>query len=232
MPGRLNLWLHGTGAVLRKDLKLELRSRYILSTLLIFVASALLLVMLAVGREAISAKLQAGLLWIVILFTAALGLGRAFVAEEERGTILLLRLHTRPSMVYAGKLLYSFLLILAVNVILTGVFITLSGVEIALPGLLGVTLLLGTLGLAGVTTLLAAIIARTSRRGTLLPVLLFPLLIPLLLAAVDATEQSLTGGTPLLGGWAASMQSLVAMGSFAGVVISASVLLFDYVWVD
>ena len=232
MADRLYYWWHGTGAVFRKDLKLELRSRYVLSTLLIFVLSALLLILLVTGQDVLSAKLQAGLLWIVILFTAALGLGRAFVAEQERGTVLFLRLHTQPGMVYAGKLAYSFAMILAVNAILTGVFILLLGVRVALPGLLGLALLLGTLGLVGTTTLLAAIIARTSRRGPLLPVLLFPLLVPLLLAAVDATENSLTGGTPIMGGWAASVQSLVTMGSFAGVVIAASVLLFDYVWLD
>ena len=232
MSALLNSWIHGTGAVLRKDLRLELRSRFVLNTLLIFVLSALLLILMAAGRDDLSAKLQAGLLWIVILFTAALGLGRAFVAEEERGTVLFLRLHTRPGMVYAGKLAYSFLMILAVNAILTSVFILLLNVEVTLPGLLTLTLLLGTLGLAGTTTLLAAIIARTSRRGPLLPVLLFPLLIPLLLSAVDATENSLTGGTPLMDGWTASVQSLVALASFAGVVIAASVLLFDYVWLD
>ena len=225
-------WLLGTWAILLKDLKLELRSRYVLNLLLVFVLSALLVVLLAVGREGITPRIQAGLLWIVILFSAALGLGRAFVAEQERGTILFLRLHTRGSMVYAGKLAFNFLLVACVNMVLIGAFLALLSVKVALPGLLLLTLAVGTLGLAGATTLLAAIIARTTRRGPLLPVLLFPLLMPLLLSAIDATQNSFVGETMGVGGWSASGGALLAMASFAGVVIAASVLLFDYVWND
>ncbi len=222
-------WYQGAWAVLLKDLRLELRSRYALNTLFVFVLGALLLVALAVSREDIGARAQAGLLWIVILFAAALGLGRSFIQEQERGTALFLRLHTTSSMVYAGKLVYNSLLGMAVNFVSLGAFIVLSGVEVAHWSLLLTTILLGTLGLSGTTTILAAIIARTSRRGALLPVLLFPLLVPLLMSTVDATRKSFAGGA---GGWAASVDSLMALIAFTGVVITASVLLFDHVWHD
>ena len=225
-------WLHGAWAVFLKDLKLELRSRYAINMLLMFVLSAILVVLFAVGREDIGTKVQAGLLWIVILFSAAVGLGRAFIAEEERGTVLLLQLNTRGSMVYAGKLVFNFLLVLGVNLVSLGVFLVLLSVEVALPGLLLLTLVLGALGLAGATTLLAAIIARTASRGPLLPVLLFPLLIPLLLSVIQATHNSFSGGVPGTDGWTASLNALLALVGFAGVVITASVLLFDYVWND
>ena len=225
-------WLHGAWAVFLKDLKLELRSRYAINMLLMFVLAAILVVLFAVGREDISTKVQAGLLWIVILFSAAVGLGRAFIAEEERGTVLLLQLNTRGSMVYAGKLVFNFLLVLGVNLVSLGVFLVLLSVEVALPGLLLLTLVLGALGLAGATTLLAAIIARTASRGPLLPVLLFPLLMPLLLSVVNATNNSFAGSIPGPDGWTASLNALLALFGFAGVVITASVLLFDYVWND
>ena len=221
-------WLHGAWAVFAKDLKLELRSRYAINMLLMFVLSSILLVLLAVGREDVSPQMQAGLLWIVILFSAAVGLGRAFIAEEERGTVLLLQLNTRGSMVYAGKLLFNFLLVLGVNLVSVGVFLVLLSVEVTLPGLLLLTLVLGALGLSGATTLLAAIIARAAGKGPLLPVLLFPLLIPLLLLVIDATQNALPAGK----GWTASLDALLALVGFAGVVITASVLLFDYVWND
>ncbi len=228
----MTAWLHGTWAVFAKDLKLELRSRYAINMLLMFVLASILLVLFAVGREDISTHVQAGLLWIVILFSAAVGLGRAFIAEEERGTVMLLQLNTRGSMVYAGKLLFNFLLVLGVNLVSLGVFLVLLSVEVALPGLLLLTLVLGALGLSGATTLLAAIIARTASRGPLLPVLLFPLLIPVLLSVVHATHNSFSGGVPGSDGWAASLNDLLALVGFAGVVITASVLLFDYVWND
>ncbi|MDE2731953.1 MAG: heme exporter protein CcmB [Bacteroidota bacterium] len=228
----MTAWLNGTLAVLQKDLLLELRSRYALNTLGVFVLSTLLLVMLAAGQAAPSARLHAGLLWIVILFAGALGLGRSFVAEQEGGTAFLLRLHARPSVVYAGKLCFGILLMLTINAATSLAFIVLLGLEVAAPGLFAVSLVLGTLGLVGATTLLSAIIARTRRSGPLLPMLLFPLLVPLLLSAVRATEYSLAA-PPFTGGpWANSLESLVAMTSYAGVVITASVLLFDYVWND
>lgn len=220
-------WLTGAWAVFRKDVRLELRSRYAVNTLLMFVLAALLLVAFAVGREALSERVQAALLWIVILFSAAIGLGRSFVSEEERGTVLLLQLNMRPSMVYAGKLLFNVLLILGLNLIALGVFIVLLDVPVAHVGVLLATLVLGALGLAGATTLLAAIIARTARRGPLLPVLLLPLLAPLLLSVVSATRKAILGA-----GWTAVESEMLTLVGFAGVTISASVLLFDYVWND
>ena len=221
-------WFHGAWAVFSKDAKLELRSRYAINMLLMFVLAALLLVLFAIGREEVSERVQAALLWIVILFSAAVGLGRAFIAEEEGGTVLLLQLNTRGSMVYAGKLLFNFLLVLGVNLVAVGAFLLLLNVEVSFPGMLLVTLVLGALGLSGATTLLAAIIARTAQRGPLLPVLLFPLLVPLLLSVVSATRNALPSG----GGWLASSDDLLTLIGFAGVVITASVLLFDYVWND
>ena len=220
-------WLAGTWAVFRKDMRLELRSRYAVNTLLMFVLAALLLVTFAIGQEPVSERVQSALLWIVILFSAAIGLGRAFVSEEERGTILLLQLNTRPSMVYAGKLLFNIVLVLGLNGLALAVFLVLMGVPVQAPGLLLTTLVLGALGLSGATTLLAAIIARAARRGPLLPVLLLPLLTPLLLSVVSATRKAILGG-----GWVAAQSELLTLVGFAGTTITASVLLFDYVWSD
>ncbi len=219
-------WLYGTWAVFEKDVRLELRSRYAVSMLLLFVLSSLLLMAFGIGQTAVSTRVQSALLWVVILFSAAVGLGRAFISEEERGTVLLLRLHTRGSMVYAGKLLFNFLLMLVVNLVALGAFLLLLRVRVQAPGLLLATLVLGALGLAGATTLLAAIIARAANRGPLLPVLLFPLLVPLLLSVVSATRAALPDGN----GWAAAGDELLTLFGFAGVVITVSVLLFDHVW--
>ena len=218
-------WISGTTGVLMKDLQVERRHKSILGTLLTFVLSTLFLVLFATNQDDLSPKTEAGLLWIVVLFTAALGLGRTFLSEEERGTSFFLRLHTLGTMVYVGKLFHSFLTLLCANIILAAVFFVLLNIEIRQPGLFIVTLCLGTFGLSGTTTILSAIIARTAHGGLLLPVLLFPLLIPLLLSAVEATHVSFTSG-----GWDAATGSLVTMVSFSGVVIAASLLLFDYVW--
>ncbi len=224
-------WLAGAWAVFLKDLRLELRTRYAVNALLLFVVSSLLLVAFAVGTGEVGERVASALLWVVIVFAGAVGLGRAFVAEEERGTVLLLHLHLRGSMVYAGKLLFNVVLVGAMNALAAVGFVLVLGLEVEAPALLAAALALGALGLAGATTLLSAIIARASAGGPLLPVLAFPLLIPLLLTVVRVTQRALLlGGSA--GPWAASANDLVTLGAYAGVVVTASVLLFDHVWND
>lgn len=220
-------WLHGAWAVFEKDLRLELRSRYAINMLVMFVLSTLMLVLFAVGQEQVSERVQSALLWVIVTFSAAIGLGRAFIGEEERGTVLLLQLNTHGSMVYAGKLLFNFLLVLLLNLVALGAFTVLFRMHVLMPGLLLATLTLGALGLAGTTTFLSAIIARTANQGPLLPVLVFPVLIPLLLSVVSATRTAILGG-----GWAAAGNELMTLVGFAGVTITAAFLLFDYVWND
>ncbi|MCY4170100.1 MAG: heme exporter protein CcmB [Bacteroidetes bacterium] len=229
-PNQSPNWIFGAAAVFWKDFRLEFRNKSVLGTLIIFVLSTLFIVLFAIGRRDLSPEIEAGLLWIIVLFTAALGLGRTFLSEQERSTGMFLRLHTQGIMVYFGKLLFSFLTILCANSISVIVYLILLSIEVSLTGLFVLTMILGTLGLAGATTLLAAIISQTARGGPLLPVLLFPLLIPLLLSAVEVTQISITVQPSVERAWSAATGSLITMGSFSGVVIAASVLLFDYVW--
>jgi len=218
-------WLAGTWAIFRKDLRVELRTRYALNSLLLFVLGSLLLVLFAVGPQPLTVRVQSALLWIVMLFAASIGLGRSFVAEQEQGTVLLLQLNTRPSMVFAGKLLFNLLTVGLLTGLATGAFLFLLNVEVPAPGLLGLTLATGAVGLAGATTLLAALVARAAREGPLLPVLLLPLLIPLLVSGTSATRKALAG-LP----WIQVQDELLTLVGFAGATISASVVLFDYVW--
>uniref|UniRef100_UPI000A92A13A heme exporter protein CcmB n=1 Tax=Rhodothermus marinus TaxID=29549 RepID=UPI000A92A13A len=139
----MKAWLRGFWAVFEKDIKLELRARYAINMLLLFALGALVVMAFAVGPTPLSARVQAALLWTVLLFAAAVGLGRAFISEEERGTMLLLQLNLRPGAVYAGKLLVNFALLLALNLVAVGAFAVLLRVQVAWPGLLALTLVLG-----------------------------------------------------------------------------------------
>lgn len=220
-------WLAGTWAVFRKDLRIELRTRYAVNALLLFVLGALLLVLFAVGPQPLSARVQAALLWIVMLFAASIGLGRSFVAEQEGGTTLLLRLNTRPSMVFAGKLLFNLLLVGGLTLLATLTFLLLLDITVRTPGLLAAVLSLGGVGLAVATTLLAALVARAARQGPLLPVLLLPLLVPLLVSGTSATRKAIVGEP-----WLQAQDELLTLFGFAGATLSAAVVLFDYVWED
>ena len=218
-------WLAGTWAVFRKDLRIELRNRYGINTLLLFVLGTLLLILFAVGPQPLGARVQSALLWIVMLFAASLGLGRSFVAEAEGGTVLLLRLNTRPSMVFVGKLLFNMLLVGGLTLFATGAFLFLLDISVRTPGLLAAALGLGTIGLAVATTLLAALVARAARRGPLLPVLLLPLLVPLLVSGTSATRKAFVGRS-----WLQAQDELLTLLGFAGATLSAAVVLFDYLW--
>lgn len=220
-------WLAGAWAVFRKDLRVELRSRYAVNSLLLFALGALLVVAFAIGPQPVSARVRSALLWVVLLFAASIGLGRSFVAEHEGGTALLLRLHTRASMVFAGKLLFNLCLVALLTLTATVVFMLLIGGAVGSPGLFVGTLALGTVGLTGATTLLSALVARAARQGPLLPVLALPLLIPLLISGVGATRKAILGQ-----GWVAAQDEVLTLIGFAGATLSAAFLLFDYVWCE
>ncbi|MEM0963776.1 MAG: heme exporter protein CcmB [Bacteroidota bacterium] len=222
-------WLTGTWAVVANDARLELRTRVALSGLGLFVAASLVLVRIALGRGAPSVTTAAALLWIVVVFASAVGLGRAFVAEEERGTSLLLQLHLQPSQVYAGKLLFNAALMSAVVLLAAAGFRILVPQPLGAPGVFVVTLVLGALAIAGATTLLSALVARARAAGPLLPVLAFPVLVPVLIPAVGLTELSAGAAS---GAWADARGDLVLLVAYAGLLVSASFLLFEYVWRD
>lgn len=224
-------WFAGTWAVFLKDVRLELRTRYGLNALAMFVASSLFLTAVSFGQLGPEPRLAAALIWIVIVFAAAVGLGRAFVSEHERGTSLLLRLHLAPGAVYTGKLLFNVVLVGAMNLLALLGFLLILGLRVVAADLLGLTLVLGSIGLAGAMTLLSAIVARAGAGGPLLAVLAFPVLIPLLLSVARTTHRALLVG-PGPNPWLASVDDLVALFAYAGAVITASALLFEYVWRD
>ena len=222
-------WLAGAWAVVANDARLELRTRVALGALGMFVAASLVLVRVALGQGAPSVSVAAALLWVVVVFAAAVGLGRAFVAEEERGTALLLQLHLRPSQVYAGKLAFNVALMTALGGVAALGFRVLVPTPLGAPAVLAAALALGAVGLAAATTLLSALVARARAAGPLLPVLAFPVVVPVLIPAVALTE--LAAGSPV-GAWAAARGDLGLLVAYAGLLVSASFLLFDYVWRD
>ena len=211
------------------DARLEIRTRTALGALAMFVAASLLLVSISLTGAPVSVPVVSALLWIVIVFAGAVGLGRAFVAEEERGTTLLLRLAAPPSAVYAGKLLFNIVLTLALALAAGLGMQILLPTPLGAPGVYWSGLALGALGLASTTTLLSALLARARAAGPLLPVLAFPLLVPLLDPAVSLTT-SASGSA--VGAWAAAQPDLIALAAYAGLTATASLLLFEYVWRD
>jgi heme exporter protein B len=220
--------MRSVGAVFLKDWRSELRTRYAISALGMFVITTIAIILFSLGSESASPDVLAGMLWVVIFFAAMSGLSRTFVSEEERGTSMTLQLAARGSAVFFGKLMFNLVLALALNtvtVLLYAGFV--NGFVIKTLSIFVVTVLLGSIGLAGAATIIAAIIARANTKGTLYPVLSFPILLPLLLAVINATRLAAEGAFFAEAG--GEFQLLI---SYIAVVVTASVTVFDYVWKD
>ncbi len=216
--------IKGIWAVFGKDLKTEFRSRYVINTVFAFVGASLLLILFSLRAEQLAPTPQSGVVWIVILFAALSSLSRSFVAETDRLTYDLLRLHGEASEVFLGKLTFNFFFTLFVNLVTFGFYIFLLDIPVSNFGALLLTLVLGTAGLSGVATMLAAIVSQADRKGAIFSVLSIPLFFPLLLVLIRTTRAALfegTGGTFL--------NDLMALVGYAGVTITAGILLFDYI---
>ena len=180
-----SVWL-----VVRKDLTVEARSGEIAYTTLFFAASCVLIFAFALVKEGRAPEGgAAGILWIAILFAATLALGRGFERERQAETLraLLLAPVPRPA-IYVGKLLGIVALLVAAEVVLLPLVAFLFGAGLfAHPFWLAGIVLGGTVGFAAVGTLFAAMLVRARSRDVLLPVLLYPVVVPVIIAGVQGT---------------------------------------------
>jgi heme exporter protein B len=176
--------------VLRKDLTVEVRSLEIAYTTLFFAVSCVLVFAFALVREGRAPEDgAAGILWISIAFAGTLALGRAFERERQSETLraLLLAPAARPA-IYVGKLLGIVALLVTCEIVLVPlVALLFQAPLLAQPAWLAIILLAGTIGFAAVGTLFAAMLVRARTRDVLLPVLLYPITVPVIIAGVRAT---------------------------------------------
>ncbi len=213
--------------IFKKDLKSELRTRYAINSLLMFVLVTISIIKFATGDEKIDNEILTGLLWIAIFFSSVSGLSRTFVKEEEKETSYALKLSADTASVIIGKLIFNLVLTFSLLVLILILFMAITDYEIKnLTGFL-ITVVIGSFGLVSASTIIAAIISKANSKGTLYPVLSFPILLPLLLTVINATKLASLGvGTEKLYG---EIQILV---SYSVVVTAASLMLFKYIWED
>ena len=190
-------------ALIWKDILLELRSRELVVSVVVFGLLVAIIFNFALdvtsGR---AAALAPGILWVSYAFAGTLAMNRSFVREQEQGGIegLLLSPVSRDA-IFLGKATTSFLFMLMVELMLLPVF----AVFLRFPTLnftFGAVLVLATLGFAVVGTLFSAIAVQTRSRELMLPVLFFPVILPVIIGAVQATTAALGGDTVSgLGRW-------------------------------
>jgi heme exporter protein B len=182
------------GAIVWKDLAAELRSRELLSAMLVFALLVILIFNFALELDVRTrATVTAGVLWVIFIFAGTLGLNRSMAIEKDRGCLdgLLLAPVDR-SAIYFGKMLGNLIFMLIVEAIVLPIYSVLYNTNLFNPGFLLVTLL-GSIGYVTVGTLLAAMAVQARTRDILLPILLFPVIIPVILASVKASMGFLQG---------------------------------------
>ena len=190
-------------AIAGKDLRQELRSRAVTVATLFFAAITLLVLAFAVGGDdALLARIAPGALWVALAFAGVISAAQSYAAEGEENSFEQLLLYPVPrASIYLGKLLANWLYL----ALLAALMLPLTGVLFGLPlgsawGTLLLTLLLGTFGFALIATFYAALTANLRARESLLPVLMFPVVVPILLASVRATTALTQLGNPEVAG--------------------------------
>ncbi|MGW8224557.1 MAG: heme exporter protein CcmB [Anaerolineales bacterium] len=189
-------FIRAMGAVVWKDLSAELRSRELISAMLVFALLVILIFNFALDLDPATRReptITAGVLWVIFVFAGTLGLNRSMAVEKDRGCMdgLLLAPVDR-SAIYFGKVLGNLVFMLMVEIIVLPIYSLLYNVNLFNPGLL-LVILLGSMGYVAVGTLLAAMAVQARTRDILLPILLFPVVLPVILASVKASTGFLDG---------------------------------------
>jgi heme exporter protein B len=220
-------YLRKIAAIVWKDIVAELRTKEMFSAMFVFAVLVIVIFNFAFDLRVSGERVRQvapGALWVAFAFAGILGLNRAFVAEKDRGCLEgLLLAPMDHTAIYFGKMISTMLFMLVVEALMLPVFTAFLGVNL-FDLRLALIVLLGTLGFAGVGTILSAMTAQTRSREVLLPILLLPVAAPVLIAAVKATAAILDGLSMAdIGLW---LQLLVA---FDLIFPAVAFMTFDYV---
>jgi heme exporter protein B len=219
------------GALLRKELLVELRTLESVPGMSLFAVTTFVVFHFALNRNVVEGDLAAGILWVTLLFAAILGINRLFVADAEEGGFdgFLLAPVDRSAMLLAKALTLLIYLLVLELVAVPAFALLLLGPSLghALPGLLGV-LALGDLGVAAIGTLVAALAVRTRARDLLGPLLALPLLVPIVIGGARASSPVLSMGHHA----GPSVRWLLTLGLYDLVFGLIAYALFDFLLED
>ena len=218
-------FLKATFAVVWKDLTAEFRSRELFSAMLVFSLLVILIFNFALELDiATRQSVTAGVLWVTFAFAGTLGLNRSMAVEKDRGCLdgLLLAPVDRAA-IYFGKVISNLVFMLIVEAAVLPVYSFLYNVNLFNAGLL-LVILLGSIGYIAVGTLLASMAIQARTRDVLLPILLFPVAVPVLIASVKASEGFLAGSD-----FSTIYASLSLLIGYDVIFIAVAYMVFDYV---
>lgn len=209
--------------ILWKDILSELRTRDIVVSVLVFALLVIVIFNFAFEPERVG-LVAPGILWVALTFAGVLGLSRSFVLEKDNDCLEGLMLcPVDRGVIYFGKMLGSLTFILVVAVIVLPIFFILFNLPIFRPELV-LIVVLATIGFASVGTLFSALAVNTKAREIMLPILFFPIVVPVIIAAVKATGLVLAGES-----WDSLSPWLQVMVAFDIIFIVVSSLVFEFI---
>lgn len=210
--------------LIRKDLLVEFRERRSIFIVLSFAISTTLSSAIASAGTSLGAWERAILLWIIIFFAGIIGLAHSFTREEERGTSLFLRLTSTPAAVFFSKLIFNICFFTLLEVVIVSAFVFFHEGEVPSPFIFITIILGGGFALSSAATVLSAIAARSAMKGALFAVISFPVLLPVLIAAIRATALCFERHTISVA------SEMIFFLAFSGALISISYLIFPHIW--
>jgi heme exporter protein CcmB len=217
--------------VMRKDFAIEIKSREILYTTLLFALSCVLVFSIAFVKEGEPLEdAAAGILWIAVAFAGTLALGRTFERERSGETLRALLLAPAPrAAIYVGKMLGIVVLLAVVELVLVPLVAILFHAPLfAQPVLLAALLILGTLGFSAVGALFAAMLVRARTRDVMLPILLYPMTVPVMIAGVRGTSAVLQSPADT----ASAVMWIALLASFDVVFVTLALWTFEPVMTE
>ncbi|MDY6835671.1 MAG: heme exporter protein CcmB [Chloroflexota bacterium] len=208
-----------------KDILSQLRSKDVFTSVLVFALLTIIIFNFAFDLDAESTRTVApGILWVAFTFAGVLNLNRTFVQEKENGCLDgLLLCPVDRTVIYVGKMVGSFLFMLVVEIIILPIFSILYDFDLFVPKLIVVTVL-ATLGFAAIGTIFSAMSANTKARDIMLPILFFPMVTPIIIAAVEASALALENAP-----WADFSTWLQILIAFDVVFLIVSSLIFEFI---
>jgi heme exporter protein B len=208
-----------------KEIRLELKQKYVLNGILLYLVSTIFVTYLAF-ENAITAETWNSLFWIILLFVAVNGISKSFVQESPARHLYYYTIAS-PQAVILSKILYNLFLMTILSVLAFGFFLLLMGNQVVNVPLFLLTLVLGSLGLSSVLTMVAAIASRASHNFSLMAILSFPIVLPLLATLMKVSRTALVSMD-----WSGLSSLLVILITINVAVITLAYLLFPYLWRD
>ena len=223
----MNLYLNQIAAIVWKDFVTELKTRELLSAMFIFALLVILIFIFSINLSIVKAsEVGPGILWVAFLFAGTIGLNRSFMLEKENGCLMgLMLVPADRTAIYFGKLISNLIFLSIMELFILPLFMIFFNIDLLSHlGPLLVVVFLGTLGFCALGTLLSSLSANLKTREIMLPILLYPLLIPIIIGVVRMTGQILDG-TEL-----ADMMKWVGLtASFDIIYIGVSIMTIDHI---